>query len=136
MPRRLNSGFTLVEVLVALAVVALTIPALLFALDQQIDGTGYLRDRSLARIVAVNRLSELRLGLRGGRPLLRGSASGDEEMAERLWYWRIDSESTDFPDLYRVSIRVSDSDEAGATPLYTLVSLLTGDDDSEIGGES
>jgi general secretion pathway protein I len=125
-----------VEVLVALAVVALTIPALLFALDQQIDGTAYLRDRALARIVAVNRLSELRLGRLGGRPLLRGSASGDEEMAERLWYWRIDSESTDFPDLYRVSIRVSDSEEAGVTPLYTLVSLLTGDDDSEIGGES
>lgn len=136
MPRRHNNGFTLVEVLVALAVVALTLPALLFALDQQIDGTAYLRDRSLARIVAVNRLGELRLGLRGGRPLLRGSASGDEEMAERLWYWRIDSESTDFPDLYRVSIRVSDSDEEGVTPLYTLVSLLTGDDDSGIGGES
>ena len=58
--RKNNAGFTLVEVMVALAIVALAVPALLFTLDQQIDGSSYLRDRSLAQIVAVNRLAELR----------------------------------------------------------------------------
>jgi general secretion pathway protein I len=133
--RRADSGFTLVEVLVALTVVALTIPALLFTLNQQIDGTAYLRDRSLARIVAVNRLAELRLAMRGGRPLLRGSVAGEEEMAGRRWYWSIASENTDIPQLYRVSVRVSDSQEEGVTPLFTLVSLLPGsDDDAATGG--
>ena len=32
-------GFTLIEVMVALTVVAVTLPALLFLLSQQIDGT-------------------------------------------------------------------------------------------------
>ena len=123
-----SRGFTLIEVMVALAVVALAVPALLFTIDQQIDGTAYLRDRSLARLVASNRLAELRLGRRAGRPLLRGSASGEEEMAERLWYWSAASESTEVPSLYRLSIEVRDRADA-ESPLYTLVALMRGDDD-------
>ena len=48
-------GFTLIEVMVALTVVAVTLPALLFLLSQQIDGTAYLRDRSVAQWVAADR---------------------------------------------------------------------------------
>jgi general secretion pathway protein I len=51
-------GFTLVEVMVALAVVAIALPALLVALSQHVDGTGYLRDKSLAQMVAANKLAE------------------------------------------------------------------------------
>ena len=47
-------GFTLIEVMVALTVVAVTLPALLFLLSQQIDGTAYLRDRSVAQWVAAD----------------------------------------------------------------------------------
>ena len=61
--RRQASGFTLVEVMVALAVVAVALPALLLTLSQQIDGLRYLEDRSHAQWVAANRLAELRLVL-------------------------------------------------------------------------
>ena len=54
-------GFTLVEVMVALAVVAIALPALMISLYQQVDSTGYLRDKSLAHMVAANKLSELRI---------------------------------------------------------------------------
>ena len=50
-------GFTLVEVMVAMAIVAVALPALLFSLYQQLDGTEYLRDRTLASLVAANKLS-------------------------------------------------------------------------------
>ena len=130
--RARQRGFTLIEVMVALAVVALAVPALLFTLDQQIDGTAYLRDRSVAQLVASNRLAELRLGQRAGRPLLRGSVSGEEEMADRRWYWSAASESTEVPDLYRVSIEVRGRADA-QSPLYTLVALMRGDRDGEGG---
>ena len=39
--------------MVALAVVAVALPALLMSLYQQVDGTAYLRDRSLASMVAA-----------------------------------------------------------------------------------
>ena len=55
--RQALTGFTLVEVMVALAVVALAVPALLFTLYQQLEGTEYLRDRSMASWVAANRLN-------------------------------------------------------------------------------
>lgn len=121
--RRLR-GFTLVEVMVALAIVAIAVPALLFTLDQQIDGTAYLRDRSLARVVAANRMNELRLTLRAGQRRLQGSLSGSETLASRDWYWRVSTTATQVPNFSRVEVAVRDSDDERATPLYTLVAFL------------
>ena len=87
--RALSKGFTLVEVMIALAIVALSVPALLLTLNQQIDGTAYLRDRSLAQMVAANRLTELRLALRHGGQRLNGNLTGSETLADRDWYWTV-----------------------------------------------
>ena len=64
-------GFTLVEVMVALAVVAVALPALLTTLYQQADDTAYLRDKALAHMVAANRLQETRLVVAATRTLRR-----------------------------------------------------------------
>jgi general secretion pathway protein I len=124
MRRGPERGFTLVEVMVALAVVAVAVPALLFTLDQQIDGTAYLRDRSLAQVVAVNRLAELRLAQRGAGAALRGESAGSEVMAGRDWYWRVAAASTEVPGFARVEIRVSDRTGDDAAALYTLVAFV------------
>ncbi|MDP5054002.1 MAG: type II secretion system minor pseudopilin GspI [Congregibacter sp.] len=131
------AGFTLVEVMVALAIVALAVPALLFTMDQQIDGTAYIRDRSLAQIVASNRLAELRLALQSGRQSLGGTSAGSEEMAGREWFWRVQSQATEVPDFSRVEIQVraqrplADDD---VSPLYTLVAFLAARSDGAAGG--
>lgn len=118
-------GFTLIEVMVALAIVAVAVPALLFTLDQQVDGTAYLRDRSLAQVVAANRLSELRLALRGGERTFTGSLSGSESLAGRDWYWRMSRTDTQVPQFARVEIAVSEREGDDAAPLYTLVAFMT-----------
>jgi len=54
-------GFTLVEVMVALMIVALGLGALMVAVTSTARTSRYLRDKTLAEWIALNHLSELRL---------------------------------------------------------------------------
>ena len=120
-------GFTLVEVMVALAVVAIALPALLVTLNQHVDATGYLRDKSMAQMVAANKFEELRILSRAGQSLLQGKESGVSSMAGREWYWWLESQPTEANNFYRVAIDVATDEEQGATPLFTLVAFLSAD---------
>lgn len=121
-------GFTLVEVMVALAVVAIALPALMFALSRQVDDTAYLRDKSLARMVAENKLAEKRLKVHAVRELARANESGMAEFAGRQWFWWMATEQTpQVPGFYRIEVDVALSEEARDKPAYTLVSFMQGD---------
>jgi general secretion pathway protein I len=122
-----GAGFTLVEVMVALAVVAVALPALLMSLYQQVDSTAYLRDKSLAHMVAANKLTELRIISRARQSLLRGRDSGITEMADREWYWWLESQPTEVDQFYRLEIVVAAAEEDREQPLHTLVAFLSAD---------
>ncbi len=123
--KRRAAGFTLIEVMVALAVVAVTLPALLFTLFQQIDGTEYLRDRTIASWVASNKLTELRLMMAKEQTLSLSEASGEAEMANRTWYWWLRRESTEIPNFYRIEIRVAATEADEDRPLQTLTAFVS-----------
>ena len=127
-------GFTLVEVMVALAVVAIALPALLIALYQQVDGTGYLRDKSMAHAIAANKLTELRLLSRARGGLQQGRDGGVAEMGGREWYWWLESQPTEVEQFRRVEISVALEETSRDTPLYTLVAFLSADLRSEAAG--
>lgn len=110
--------------MVALFVVALTLPSLLSILDQQIDGTAYMRDRAIAQLVASNRMEELRLGLRSGQVRLTSNLKGSEEVADREWFWSFRTQETELPNFARVELEVRTSEEDDALPVYTLVAFL------------
>jgi general secretion pathway protein I len=117
-------GFTLVEVMVALMVIAIALPALLKALYQQIDGTAYLRDKSIAQWVATNKLAENRIQLARNDVLYRGERNGITRMADRDWFWWSVSEPTEVEDFYRLEVIVAASEESRDQPLYTVVGFL------------
>ena len=117
-------GFTLVEVMVALAVVAVALPALLVTLSQQLDGLRYLEDRTHAQWVAANRLAELRLVVSAKGSLQTGRVSGSEEMAGRSWYWWSEGVETAVPGFFRYEIVVSDREDGEASPIHTLDGYL------------
>ena len=119
-----SSGFTLVEVMVALAIVAIAVPALLFALFQQLDGTEYLRDRSIASWIATDRLSELRLVVAKQGAVPKGELLGETRLAERDWYWWIEQQATEIPGFIRVDVKVSLEAER-TQPLHTLTAFVT-----------
>jgi len=85
MPAGIRNGFTLVEVLVALAVLAIALSAIMRALSQSIDTSTSLRDRTVAMWVAQNRLTTHQV--LHDFPAL-DTTEGEAEMAGHVWRWR------------------------------------------------
>ena len=130
-----SRGFTLVEVMVALAIVAIALPALLMALYQQIDDTAYLRDKTLAYMVAENKLAEIRLVIGSTRNLSAGKDSGLASMADRDWYWWVETKTTEVEKFFRVDITVSLDEQQQEQPLYTLSAFMSGDLETDAEGD-
>ena len=97
-------GFTLIEVMVALAIVALSLTAVTAAMSQMIDSSNAMRDRTYASWIAQNRISELRLLT--STPDV-GATNGEVEFANVDWTWRAVVSETGVDDLYRIDVSVS-----------------------------
>lgn len=104
-----SRGFTLMEVLVALAVVAIALSAILASSGRTTSNAAQLRDTTLAQWVAENRLTELRL--EQGWPST-GRTRGEAEMGGREWFWTMEVEDTEDDNLRRIEVSVATAREA------------------------
>src|SRR6185295_15710299 len=77
-------GFTLIEVVVALAIVAIGMLAVFKTIGDSVNNVEALRDRSFAGWIADNRITEIRLS--GQLPSVEETA-GEVEFAGRQWHW-------------------------------------------------
>ena len=121
-----QAGFTLVEVMVALAIVAIALPALVFAYLQYVDSTGYLRDKLLATQIVENKWAEVQLLNAEKNFNLDGEQRGQYELAERTWYWRLKKEKTEVDGFFRYELSVSQAEDDDF-PLQTQIFFLRGD---------
>ncbi len=96
-------GFTLVEVLVALMVVAMGLAALMIAVSSTARTSGYLRDKTLAQWMALNRLSEVRLNL---NKFGQNTDTGEVYFANRTWHYDTRYFDTSITTMKRVVVRV------------------------------
>src|SRR3546814_4041500 len=99
-----HAGFTLIEILVAVAIVAIAMGAIIGGMARFVDNAGYLRDKTIAVWVAHNRLTEPEL--QKTWPDV-GKTNGEIEMAGATWKWTLDIQKTQDSHLDRVDIRVS-----------------------------
>lgn len=96
-------GFTLIEVLVALAIVVLGMAAVMGALTSSADTLVYLRDKTFAQWVALNQIATLRLS---GLQPPTGTSDGDTDFAGRRWHWRQEVIETEIPGARRIDVSV------------------------------
>jgi general secretion pathway protein I len=122
--RRSRGGFTLIEVLVALAIVAIGMAALMTALTSSASTTSYMRDKTLAEWVALNQIEAVRLKLQ--RPQ-KGEKDGEAEMAGRKWKWHQEIMETEVKGILRVDVSVKPSEVSGDSNWYATLSGITGD---------
>ncbi len=102
-PRRLETGFTLIEVLAALAIAATGLLAVSKTITSTVEVADATSTRSVAYWVAANHMTELRLS---DTWLATGNSSREVEMGGRAW--RVDRgiESTPDEDVVKVVITV------------------------------
>ena len=100
---RRHRGFTLVEVLVALVVLAIALAAVMRVVTQAIDTTAALRDRSIALGVAQDRL--VLHQLQNDWPALE-TFDGVREQGGRQWYWQEKVINTEIAPFRRIEVEV------------------------------
>jgi general secretion pathway protein I len=106
-PAHRSGGFTLLEVLVALAIVGLGLVAVFGQLNQTLIAASIMRDRTLAHWVAMNRLAELRLS--GELPDV-GERSDEVEMGGVEWSYELKFSEVGLENIRRVDVAVSFAD--------------------------
>lgn len=105
-----QAGFTLLEVLVALAVLAIAMGAIISAATQSINTVALLREQTFAGWVALNQIQALQLEPEPWPE--QGVRAGKAELANRAWRWEARFYSTADPDLRRLELTVR-ADESG-----------------------
>jgi len=105
-------GFTLIEVLVALAILAIGMSAALHATSQAGHAGSFLKQKTIAHWVASNQAAELSINKEWLDP---GVTTGTETMANQTWHWEAEIQNTDVPELRLVTIRVTLNGEEKAS---------------------
>ncbi|MDH5784559.1 MAG: type II secretion system minor pseudopilin GspI [Chromatiales bacterium] len=114
-------GFTLLEVMVALAVLAIALAALVKGVTENGANASRLRDNSYAHWVGMNVVAEQRLL---GNWQDKGEKRGDEEMGNHSWYWSAKVSETFDEDVRRLDVEVYIDEERDTSPLARLVAFL------------
>lgn len=105
-----RSGFTLIEMLVALAVFGLAAMALLNLPGENTRSAARVETRTLGGVVAENLAVEA-----ATQPVIaEGTTAGQVELAGRRWTWTRAVTATDVAGMLRIEVRVSDAEGQAA----------------------
>jgi len=116
-----NGGFTLVEVMVALAIAGLSLAAVAASVSQLVDAGSAMQERTYASWIAQNKITELRLA--NEVPEVSVS-TGEVEFVALEWAWRATISETGVENLFRVDVAVS---HAGSEDVIRTVTGFIGE---------
>jgi len=114
-----HDGFTLVEILVALVIVAIAFAGILGVVGQAAESSGSLRDRTFAMWLAQNRLAQHQL--EKDWPSI-GTRSGTSDYVGNEWQWEEQIQTSVHKHIRRIEIHVRRKDEDHI--MATLIGIL------------
>lgn len=117
---RASGGFTLLEVLIALVVIAIPLMAIMESVTLNVSNMVYLRDRTMAHWVAMNAVAQQQLS---GQWPETGEYKDELTMAKKTWYSKVKVSSTGDQDIRRLDVEVRADKDSGKA-LETLVAYL------------
>jgi general secretion pathway protein I len=115
--RHRTRGFTLIEVLAALVIVALGMLGVIQAVTQTARNGSYLREKTLAHWIAMNVITERRLL---PAPPEVAETSDDVEFAGQRWRWTMNVTQTEVESLRRMDVAVRYADRPEGEALITV----------------
>lgn len=100
-----SAGFTLIEVLVALSIIAIALTALFKATAQNVANTQRIKEKTISHWIAMQGVTLIQLGLLqvGNQEVTKVTS-----MLGQRWYWRAKVSSTPLKSLQQITITVSD----------------------------
>lgn len=113
-----QKAFTLLEVLVAFAVLTMGLGTVIKVAGGQASQLAYLKDKTIALWVANNKANEIQLD----KWPSTGNSSGHEFMAGQEWRWKLKVSNTADKDLRRLDIEVNRANEEGE-PVVRFISF-------------
>ena len=116
-----QTGFTLVELLLALAIFAYAATSIMKLVGQSAKNLNQLEEMTFASWVVNNRLAELQVS-----PVWppKNKDKGEVEMAGQIWYWLQEVEKTEDARLRAVTVKVA-TDKDMERPVYSLLTYVS-----------
>lgn len=107
-------GFTLIEIMVALAIITIALGAIIESTSASTSNAAYLREKTVASWVAMNQISLFRAKRQWGST---SNKTGTVDMAGAEWRWKMKITKTDDPNMRRLDVDVylADGDSALAS---------------------
>lgn len=120
---RYSQGFTLIEVMLAMAVFSIAGVALLGAASNNAQNIGHLENKMFANWVASNQLVEANLSQQWPP---KNNLKGEVELAGRTWFWQQKVLETTDKEMRAIvmEVRLNENDELATSSLTTYVSKV------------
>lgn len=114
-------GFTLLEVLVALAVITISLSSVIKVASEATSTAIYLKEKTFAQWVAENKVVEYRM--RRDWPAV-GRSTGTANMGDVEWGWLVEVKDTPDPTVRRLEVSVKPAAQKEENPTVFVVAFM------------